>query len=71
MTVAEIEKAIRALPQEEARALLNRLEILLASPSVRQPLTDEDIAKWRGRFKLPFGKSVDDYIRIIRDGDSD
>jgi AbrB family looped-hinge helix DNA binding protein len=32
---------------------------------------DEDvIAKWRGRGRLPAGKSTDDYLRMIRDGDS-
>jgi hypothetical protein len=70
MSVAEIERAIRELPSDEARALLARLEAILSVPKQSAGLTDEVIAKWRGRFKLPFGKNVDDYLRIIRDGDS-
>ena len=26
--------------------------------------------KWRGRGQLPAGKNADDYLRLIRDGDS-
>jgi hypothetical protein len=26
--------------------------------------------KWRGRGQLPAGTSADDYVRLIRDGDS-
>jgi predicted transcriptional regulator len=29
------------------------------------------LAKWRGRGRLPVGKSTDDYLRITRDGSGD
>ena len=31
---------------------------------------NDPFEKWRGRGRLPAGKNVDEYIRLIRDGDS-
>jgi bifunctional DNA-binding transcriptional regulator/antitoxin component of YhaV-PrlF toxin-antitoxin module len=31
---------------------------------------DNPFEKWRGRGRLPLGKNADEYIRLIRDGDS-
>jgi bifunctional DNA-binding transcriptional regulator/antitoxin component of YhaV-PrlF toxin-antitoxin module len=30
---------------------------------------NDPFEKWRGRGQLPKGKSADDYLRLIRDGD--
>ncbi len=30
---------------------------------------EEPYAKWRGRGRLPSGKTTDDYLRLIRDDD--
>jgi antitoxin component of MazEF toxin-antitoxin module len=31
---------------------------------------NDPFEQWRGRGQLPAGKSTDDYLRLIRDGDS-
>jgi hypothetical protein len=71
VTAREIEQAFLKLPREEADALLERLKLRPRDPSISRPLTPETIAKWQGAFKLPVGNSVDHYLRIIRDGDTD
>jgi len=36
---------------------------------VRKVLAENPISAWRGRGSLPAGKSVDDYLATIRDGE--
>ena len=36
---------------------------------VRKVLAENPISAWRGRGCLPVGKSVDDYLATIRDGE--
>jgi AbrB family looped-hinge helix DNA binding protein len=35
---------------------------------VRKVVADNPISAWRGRGRLPVGKSVGEYLRIVRDG---
>jgi AbrB family looped-hinge helix DNA binding protein len=37
----------------------------------RKAVTEDALAKWRGRGKLPRGRSVDQYLEEIRDADGD
>ena len=72
MSAIEIETAIRNLPAEEAKALLDRLERLCLPAGKPGALTDEVIAKWRDRFRFPDGVSTtDEYLKLIRGGDRD
>jgi hypothetical protein len=73
VSAIEIENAIRQLPRDEVTALLERVKDLSLAPATsRKELTDEVIAKWRGRLKLPFGiKTTDEYLRMVRGYDCD
>jgi hypothetical protein len=71
MNAIEIENAIRQLPVEEARALVAKLHSIVYSSTKTPEECQATIAKWKGRFVLPAGKTVDDYIQIARDGDRD
>jgi len=35
----------------------------------KETISSAMIEKWRGRARLPIGKSGEDYLRIVRDGD--
>jgi len=37
----------------------------------RKAVTEDAFAKWRGRGKIPRGRSVDQYLTEIRDADGD
>ena len=66
----EIENAIRNLPATEARAIAEWLQEYLAHEAKGQftePVPSA-FAKWRGCGQPPAGENVDDYLRIIRDG---
>jgi hypothetical protein len=71
VSAEEIEQAIRKLPPEEAKELLNRVQDLLSPPKrTPRPLTDEVIEKWKVRSDPFAGMTTDQYLRLIRDGDS-
>ena len=68
-TAAEIEMAIRQLPAAEAHRLAQWFQSYLAGEVVTAaPPTAEALAKWRGRGRLPVGRTGDDYLRLTRDG---
>jgi hypothetical protein len=68
-TATEIEIAIRQLPAAEARKLAPWLQNYLAGEvAPAAPPAREAFAKWRGRGRLPVGRTTDDYLRLTRDG---
>jgi hypothetical protein len=54
----------------EAKILLLRIQDLLTPNPPRQPLTDEVFDKYKVRSGPFFGMTTDEYLRIVRDGDS-
>ena len=72
MSAAEIQEAIRKLPPHQAKELLKRIEDQSNAPEAALPLTDAAIEKWRKRARSGFaaGMTTDQYLRLIRDGDS-
>jgi AbrB family looped-hinge helix DNA binding protein len=36
---------------------------------VRKVIGENPISAWRGKARLPFGDSVDEYIRVLREGE--
>ncbi|MBU6401504.1 MAG: hypothetical protein KGS61_14400 [Verrucomicrobia bacterium] len=68
-TTTEIEDVIRRLPPAEAPAIAKWLgEYLVREVRPPTPPTEDAVAKWRGRQRLPVGGDVDDYLRLTRDG---
>ncbi|MDB6058212.1 MAG: hypothetical protein JWO95_2056 [Verrucomicrobiales bacterium] len=67
-TAAEIEDTIRQLPASEAKAVANWLqEYLLHSTQPISRAGKSAFEKWRGRGKLPVGRTVDEYLTLTRD----
>ena len=70
MSLSEIENAIRELPPEEARALLERVKDLSKAKGSGTDLRRGAMEKWRVRGGFAAGMRSDDYLRLVRDGDS-
>lgn len=66
MSLLEIENAIRQLPPEDAKALLERVSDLHHPADQKQPLTSEIIEKWRVRSGLAAGMTTDEYLKLVR-----
>jgi hypothetical protein len=67
-TAAEIEGAIRQLPETEIKRLATWLEAyLLRQTSNQPPGTSRAFEKWRGHGKLPIGHNADEYLQLTRD----
>ncbi len=71
MSAVEIEEAIRLLPHAEARLLFSRLQELFPEKAGPRLSARERIAKWSGKGKLPAGRNVDEYLKIVRHGSGD
>lgn len=70
-SVERIEAEIRKLGANEVRALAKWLQAYIASGGERKTAPGGDVcAKWRGRGRLPVGKTTDEYLTLIRDADS-
>jgi hypothetical protein len=68
-TAAEIETAIRRLPANEAHAVAKWLQNYLVYELDPPSFPFETAAgKWRGKGQLPKGGTVDEYLRLTRDG---
>lgn len=46
-----------------------RVEAVKGRLVARKEMATDAFGKWRGRGKLPFGASVDDYLKRTRDAD--
>jgi hypothetical protein len=71
MSLLEIENAIRQLPPEDARVLLQRVSDLHHAVDQKQPLTSEMIDRWRVRSGFAAGMTTDEYLKLVRGGDRD
>lgn len=68
-TAAEIEEAVRHLPEAEKKAFAKWFQEYLLQQTAQGVVPDKRaFAKWRGRGKLPVGRTADEYLQLIRDG---
>ena len=59
---------IKRQPEPVVREVLQFLKTLERQRAQKASGQTPAFAKWRGRGHLPAGKNTDDYLRLIRDG---